>query len=58
MNLKQGWDRLRVRPWTLAVLFLGSAGRSSLRTVGDGSLHGDEWTSDLRWKREHPLGAM
>ncbi len=30
-----------------------------VRTVGDGSLHGDEWTSDpRRWQRQRPLGAM
>jgi hypothetical protein len=58
MNTEEARNRIGIRPWRLVVLLLGFAGGVPLRTVGDGSLHSDERTSNLRWQQEHPLGAM
>src|SRR5215207_9727093 len=58
MNPEQSWVRLEVCPWRLLVERQGVACGTPPRTVSGGSLHSDGRTSDLRWKREHPLGAM
>lgn len=58
MNLEQSRDRLEVCPWRLTVERQGVAEGVPPRTVGGGSLYSEGRTSDLRWKREHPLGAM